>query len=148
MAWVGRHPEDLPVPSPCYGQEHFPTAQAAQGPIQPGLEHLQGWGSHSLPGQPVPVSHHPHRKSFFNLNLLKLNLLPFSLKPLTLVSLHSLLKDFFLAFLWENTNSTYRRRDNIVWNITRLDVWNISASNKLLSAASYCLWQRNICLRH
>ena len=25
--------------------------QAAQGPIQPGLKHLQGWGIHSLPGQ-------------------------------------------------------------------------------------------------
>ena len=25
-------------------------AQAAQGPIQPGLEHLQGWGIHSLSG--------------------------------------------------------------------------------------------------
>ena len=23
---------------------HFIAAQAAQGPIQPGLEHLQGWG--------------------------------------------------------------------------------------------------------
>jgi len=23
------------------------AAQAAQGPIQPGLEHLQGWGTHS-----------------------------------------------------------------------------------------------------
>jgi len=26
--------------------------QAAQGPIQPGLEHLQGWGIHSLSGSP------------------------------------------------------------------------------------------------
>ena len=25
--------------------------QAAQGPIQPGLEHLQGWGIHTLSGQ-------------------------------------------------------------------------------------------------
>ena len=32
--------------------------QAAQGPIQPGLEHLQGWGIHSLSGQPVPAPHH------------------------------------------------------------------------------------------
>uniref|UniRef100_A0A8V0XVN8 Androgen induced 1 n=1 Tax=Gallus gallus TaxID=9031 RepID=A0A8V0XVN8_CHICK len=26
---------------------------------QPGLECLQGWGIHSLLGQPVPVLHHP-----------------------------------------------------------------------------------------
>jgi len=24
-----------------------PSAQAAQGPIQPGLQHLQGWGTHN-----------------------------------------------------------------------------------------------------
>ena len=30
--------------------------EAAQGPIQPGLEHIQGWGIHSLSGQPVPKS--------------------------------------------------------------------------------------------
>jgi len=24
-----------------------PPTQAAQGPVQPGLEHLQGWGTHS-----------------------------------------------------------------------------------------------------
>jgi len=31
---------------------------AAQGPIQPGLEHLQGRGIHNLSGQPVPAPHH------------------------------------------------------------------------------------------
>jgi len=36
---------------PCYGQGCHPPAQAAQGPIQPGLEHLQGWGTHSFSGQ-------------------------------------------------------------------------------------------------
>ena len=30
---------------------HLILNQAAQGPIQPGLEHLQGWGIHSLSGQ-------------------------------------------------------------------------------------------------
>jgi len=39
----------------CYRQGHQPpyliATQAAQGPIQPGLEHLQGWGMHSLSGQ-------------------------------------------------------------------------------------------------
>ena len=32
--------------------------QVAQGPIQPGLEHLQGWGIHNLSGQPVSAPHH------------------------------------------------------------------------------------------
>jgi len=27
--------------------------RAAQGPIQPGLKHLQGWGIHNLSGHPV-----------------------------------------------------------------------------------------------
>jgi len=40
---------------PCHRQGHQPPhlipAQAAQDPIQPGLEHLQGLGIHSLSGQ-------------------------------------------------------------------------------------------------
>uniref|UniRef100_A0A8C3PLQ6 Uncharacterized protein n=1 Tax=Calidris pygmaea TaxID=425635 RepID=A0A8C3PLQ6_9CHAR len=50
--------------TPCHGQGHLPLDQVAQSPIQPGLEHLQGWGSHNFSGQPVPVSHHPHSKEF------------------------------------------------------------------------------------
>ena len=41
---------------PCYLQGHQPPDQAAQSHIQPGLECLQGWGIHSLLGQPVPVN--------------------------------------------------------------------------------------------
>jgi len=41
---------------------HLILDQAAQGPIQPGREHLQGWGIHSLSGQPVPTPHHSHNK--------------------------------------------------------------------------------------
>ena len=44
---------------PCYVQGRQPPGQAAQSHIQPGLECLQGWGIHSLLGQPVPVRHHP-----------------------------------------------------------------------------------------
>ena len=44
---------------PCYVQGCQPPDQAAQSHIQPGLECLQGWGIHSLLGQPVPVCHHP-----------------------------------------------------------------------------------------
>lgn len=31
--------------------------QVAQGSLQPGLEQLQGWGTHSISGQPVPGPH-------------------------------------------------------------------------------------------
>ena len=37
----------------CYVQGHQPADQAAQSHIQPGLQCLQGWGIHSLLGQPV-----------------------------------------------------------------------------------------------
>ena len=40
---------------PCYGQCCQPVDQAAQGPIQPGLECFQRWDIHSFSGQPVPV---------------------------------------------------------------------------------------------
>jgi len=38
---------------PCYVQGCQPLDRAAQSHIQPGLECLQGWGIHSLLGQPV-----------------------------------------------------------------------------------------------
>jgi len=38
---------------PCYVQGRQPGDQTAQSHIQPGLECLQGWGIHSLLGQPV-----------------------------------------------------------------------------------------------
>ena len=48
MAWVGKDLQDHEAPNPRHRQGHHPPhlipAQAAQGPIQPGLEHLQGWG--------------------------------------------------------------------------------------------------------
>ena len=47
---------------PCYVQGRQPSDQAAQSHIQPGHECLQGWGIHSLLGQPVPVHHHPPRE--------------------------------------------------------------------------------------
>ncbi|EOA97032.1 hypothetical protein Anapl_17450, partial [Anas platyrhynchos] len=61
MVWVGRDLKDHPVPPPCHGLGHLPLDQVAQSPIQPGLEHLQGWGTHSFSGQPVPVPHNPLR---------------------------------------------------------------------------------------
>jgi len=47
MAWVGRDPKDYQVPFPCCTQGHYPLdlvlAQAAQGPIQPGVEDIRAW---------------------------------------------------------------------------------------------------------
>jgi len=47
---------------PCLRQGHQPLHlvqnQVAQGPIQPGLENLQGWDIHRLSGQPVPAPCH------------------------------------------------------------------------------------------
>lgn len=45
--------------NPCHGQGYQPLDQAAQGPIQPGLECCQGWGIYNFPGQHVPLPHHP-----------------------------------------------------------------------------------------
>ena len=53
MAWVAKDHNDHLVSTPCYAQGRQPLNQAAQSHIQPGLECLQGWGIHSLLGQPV-----------------------------------------------------------------------------------------------
>jgi len=53
MAWVEKDHDAHPVPTLCYVQGRQPPDQAAQSHIQPGLECLQGWGIHSLLGQPV-----------------------------------------------------------------------------------------------
>ena len=47
MTRVGRDLEDHVVPTPLPGRATKHTHlldQVAQGPVQPGLEHLQGWG--------------------------------------------------------------------------------------------------------
>jgi len=48
MAWVGRDFKNHQAPNPCHRQGCQPPKlilnQAVQGPTQPGLEHLQGWG--------------------------------------------------------------------------------------------------------
>jgi len=64
MAWVEKDHNDHWVSTPRYVQGHQPPDQAAQSHIQPGLECLQGWGSHNLLGQPVMVCHHPLSKKF------------------------------------------------------------------------------------
>ena len=61
IEWLGlkRTSKIMEFQCPCYVQGHQPLDQAAQSHIQPGFECLQGWGIHSLLGQPVPVCHHP-----------------------------------------------------------------------------------------
>uniref|UniRef100_G1NQP0 FAT atypical cadherin 3 n=1 Tax=Meleagris gallopavo TaxID=9103 RepID=G1NQP0_MELGA len=45
-----------------YQPPHLILDEAAQGPIQSGLEHLQGQGTYYPSGQPVPAPHHSHSK--------------------------------------------------------------------------------------
>ena len=47
-----------PTPLPKQGHLH----QAAQDLVQAGLQYLQRRRLHNLPGQPVPVLHHPQRE--------------------------------------------------------------------------------------
>ena len=66
MALVGRDLKDRESPTPHHRQGHQPPHlipdQAAWGPIQPGLEHLQRWGIHNLAGQPVLALYHSPSK--------------------------------------------------------------------------------------
>ena len=93
MAWVEKDHNEHPVSAPCYVQGRQPAAQAAQSHIHPGLECLQGWGIHSLLGQPVQYVTTLWGKNFLlisNLNLprLSLKLSPLVLSLSTLVSSH------------------------------------------------------------
>jgi len=78
MVWIGRDLLDHLIPTPLPWAGTLPPDQGAQSPIQPGLEHCQGGGSHSFSGKPVPVPHHPHSKEF----LPYIQSESFSLKPL------------------------------------------------------------------
>jgi len=64
--------KDHSFPTPHLGQGCPPPAQAAQGPIQPGLECIQFWGIHSVSGQMCQCFTTPWVKNFLltsNLNL-------------------------------------------------------------------------------
>ena len=59
LRWKG--PQGSWISNPPARQGHQPPHlldQVAQGPIQPGLEQLQGRGIYNLSGQPVPAPHH------------------------------------------------------------------------------------------
>ena len=65
MAWVGRDLKACPVLCLLLWAGCHPPAQFAQGPIQPGLECLQGWGTHSSSVQLCHSFTAPWAKSFF-----------------------------------------------------------------------------------
>jgi len=60
MVGIGRDLCGSSSPTPLPKQGHL--QQAAQDPVQVGLEYLQRRRLHSLPGQPVPVLCHPQRE--------------------------------------------------------------------------------------
>jgi len=65
--WVGleRTFKDQLICSPWPGHRHLLSIlRVVPSPIQPGLEHLQGGGSHSCSGQPGPGPQHPQSKEF------------------------------------------------------------------------------------
>ena len=64
MAYVGINLKAHLFPAPCHGQYFHPPDHGAQEPIQLAFEYLQGWGTHSLSGQPAPVPHHPLSKEY------------------------------------------------------------------------------------
>ena len=100
VEWLGMEGTSriIKLQPPCYRQgcqpPHFILDQAAQGPIQPGLEHLQGWGIHSLSGQ---LFQHLTTLIVKNFPLIsKLKLPSFNLKPFPLVLLLSTLSKSLL----------------------------------------------------
>jgi len=60
MLWVGRDLCGSSSPTPLSKQGLL--QQAAQDLVQAGLEYFQRGRLHNLPGQNVPVLHHPHRE--------------------------------------------------------------------------------------
>jgi len=63
MVWTRRDLEDHLVQPLSHGQGHLPPDQAAQSPIQPGLEHCQGGSSHNFSGQLCLIPTCPCKKS-------------------------------------------------------------------------------------
>ena len=68
--------------NPCRGQGCPPPAQAARGPIQPGLERPQGWGTTASLGSCASAS--PPSEERISPLTSNLNLSSFSLKPFPL----------------------------------------------------------------
>lgn len=50
----------------CHGQGQLALSQVAQRPLQPSLEHIQGWGKHRLSGKSIPASSSPSQQRIFS----------------------------------------------------------------------------------
>jgi len=76
MVGVGRDLCGSSSPTPLPKQGHLP--QAAQDLVQAGFDYLQRRRLHNLPGQPVPVRHHPPSKVLprLQMELLMLQFVP------------------------------------------------------------------------
>ena len=72
--WLEGTPRIIKLQRPCLMQDCQPPRlildQAVLGPIQPGLECLQGQGIHNLSGQPIPAPHHSLCKEYLISNLI------------------------------------------------------------------------------
>ena len=75
LAGVGRDLCGSPSPTPLLKQGHL--QQAAQDLVQAGLEYLQRRRLHNLPGQPVPLLHHPQSEEVLPCVQTVLPMLPF-----------------------------------------------------------------------
>jgi len=101
---------------------HLVPDQAAQGRIQPGLEHFWGWGIHSLSGQPVPAPHHSLGKEL-SPPLSNLNLPSFNLKSFPLVlSLSMLVKSWLQYNIELCRNNPHLCFSGLVWPLR--EGWN------------------------
>ena len=91
MARVGRDLKDHEAPiTPPHAGLPTSTFNTSPGPIQPGLEHLQGWTGHPQPLRAaVAAPHHSHTKELPLTS--NLSLPTFKLKPFPLVLLLSTL---------------------------------------------------------
>jgi len=81
---VGRDLCGSSSPTPLLKQGHL--QQAAQELVQAGLEYLQRRRLHNLPGQPVPVLHHPQSEEVLphlQLEFAMLQFLPIAPCPVT-----------------------------------------------------------------
>jgi len=109
----GTNLTDHLVPPPWHGQGHLPPDPVAQCPVQPGLEHCQGGGTHSFSGQPVPAPHHPQSEELPP--YIESKSTSFSFKLLSKVLPGQELSSWFKGFLrtcvfpwmiWEHRNSS------------------------------------------
>jgi len=121
------------VPTPCCRQRCQPLNQAlhqaARGPIQPGFEHLQGWGIHHFSGLPVPGPHHNLSEKIPPVS--NLNLTSFNLKQI-----------LFVPSLSSRVKSEVESTLLFLGSLSVLEGFNMFSKCFLLPAPSACLPSR------